>query len=272
MISTATILACVATLIISLILPAVLIIVYGVRHRGEGIWSAWLLGAAGFFVPQILIRLPLLNLAAGSEVFLALAREHFLLYGLLLAFTAGLFEVAGRYAAAMAMKRKLTFRRSLAAGLGHGGIEAMVIVGATYLNNLLYILMIRSGSFDALTAQAGAAAQQLEAIRVALTQTSWALFLAAGLERLLTMVCQAAMSMLVCYGVHTGHPLRGCLVCLGLHTLLDLTAVLAQLGLQSNLSQGVTYGILYVFLAGMALVSLGILKRIHARWAAEDRA
>lgn len=268
MISTTSFLACFVTLFASLILPVLVLIVYAVKNKGQGIFSAWLLGAAGFVVPQLLIRLPLLNLLAAADGFASFSQNHLFLYSFSLAFTAGLFELAGRFAAAKLLGKHLTFRRSLAAGLGHGGIEAMLIVGLTYVNNLIFMFMIQTGSFDALIAQTAASgtdASQLTAIRDILLQTSGTLYLLAGLERLLTMVCQTALSMIVCYGVYTGHTLRGLLVCLGMHTLLDTSAGISLLA-GSVISQSTAYLIIYALLAIIAAVSLLVLKHIRTRW------
>lgn len=268
MIPVSTVIACIITLFVSLILPVVCLIVYAVRHKGDGIWSAWFLGAAGFFIPQMLFRLPLLNLLSSTNGFLVFAQNHPFLYSLSLAFTAGLFELAGRFAAAGCMKKRLTFQRSLAAGMGHGGIEAIVVVGLTYINNLIYIVMIQTGSFDALIAQTAAAgvdASQLEAIRQALVNTSAGLFLAAGLERILTMISHAAMSVIVCCGVASGHTLKGLLLCLAMHTLLDTSAGIRYLA-GGVLSQTAAYCIIYAILAVFALVSVWILKYIRANW------
>ena len=272
MIPAANIFACIVTLFVSLILPIGLLIVYAVKNKGKGIWSAWLLGAAGFFVPQIVIRTPILTWLATKEGFVSFAQSHLLLYALLMAFTAGLFEMAGRLAAAKLMRKKLTYQRALAAGLGHGSIEAILIVGVTYIANLVLIAQIQTGSFDALIAQTAASGgdvSQLEATRATLAQTSWVLFLGAGLERLLTLICQAAMSMLVCYGVHTGHMVKGILLCLGFHTLLDSIAGISMLS-GTVLSQAAAYGIIYAILALLALLGLWILKTIRARWQQEE--
>ena len=272
MIPAANIFACIVTLFVSLILPIGLLIVYAVKNKGKGIWSAWLLGAAGFFVPQIVIRTPILTWLATKEGFVSFAQSHLLLYALLMAFTAGLFEMAGRLAAAKLMRKKLTYQRALAAGLGHGSIEAILIVGVTYIANLVLIAQIQTGSFDALIAQTAASGgdvSQLEATRATLAQTSWVLFLGAGLERLLTLVCQVAMSMLVCYGVHTGHMVKGILLCLGFHTLLDSIAGISMLS-DTVLSQAAAYGIIYAILALLALLGLWILKTIRARWQQEE--
>ena len=272
MIPAANIFACIVTLFVSLILPIGLLIVYAVKNKGKGIWSAWLLGAAGFFVPQIVIRTPILTWLATKEGFVSFAQSHLLLYALLMAFTAGLFEMAGRLAAAKLMRKKLTYQRALAAGLGHGSIEAILIVGVTYIANLVLIVMIQTGGFDALIAQTAASGgdvSQLEATRATLAQTSWVLFLGAGLERLLTLVCQVAMSMLVCYGVYTGHTVKGILLCLGFHTLLDSIAGISMLS-DTVLSQAAAYGIIYAILALLALLGLWILKTIRARWQQEE--
>ena len=272
MIPAANIFACIVTLFVSLILPIGLLIVYAVKNKGKGIWSAWLLGAAGFFVPQIVIRTPILTWLATKEGFVSFAQSHLLLYALLMAFTAGLFEMAGRLAAAKLMRKKLTYQRALAAGLGHGSIEAILIVGVTYIANLVLIVMIQTGGFDALIAQTAASGgdvSQLEATRATLAQTSWVLFLGAGLERLLTLVCQVAMSMLVCYGVYTGHTVKGILLCLGFHTLLDSIAGISMLS-GTVLSQAAAYGIIYAILALLALLGLWILKTIRSRWQQEE--
>ena len=150
MVSTISILFMVITLVISLILPVVLFIIYAVANKGKGIISAWFLGAAGFFVLQMLIRIPILNVLSILPGFLTFVEQNYVLYVLLLGFSAGLFEVIGRFAVAKIMSKNLTYERGIAAGLGHGGIEAILLVGMTYINNLLYTAMINSGSFDTL--------------------------------------------------------------------------------------------------------------------------
>ena len=272
MIPAANILACIVTLFVSLILPIAILIVFAVKNKGKGIWSAWLLGAAGFFVTQMLIRTPILVWLSTFEGFVQFAQSHLFPYSLLMAFTAGLFELAGRFAAAKFMRRNLTCKRALAAGLGHGSIEAILIVGITYIANLVLIVQIQTGSFDALIAQTAAAGgdvSQLEVTKATLAQTSWVLFLGAGLERLLTLFCQVTMSMLVCWGVHSGHTVKGLLACLGFHTLLDSIAGISMLS-GTVLSQASAYGIIYALLAVLALAGLWILKTILTRWKQEE--
>ena len=137
MVPVSTILSCAFSLLVSLVLPVAVLIAFAAKYRRQGIASAWFLGAAGFFVTQILIRVPILAALQSQPWFLSFFQNHLFLYAFSLAFTAGLFELAGRFAVAKLLRKNLTFKRSLAAGLGHGGIEAMVLVGMTYVNNLI---------------------------------------------------------------------------------------------------------------------------------------
>ncbi len=264
MISMVSIIFCVLTLLISLVLPVLVLVILAVRYKRQGILSAWLLGAGGFFATQLLIRLPILTALQKQDWFLAFAQNHLFAYSFSLAFTAGLFELAGRFAVAKILQKKLTCRRSLAAGLGHGGIEAMLLVGMTYVNNLICIFLINSGGFDSVIAQNAAAGldiSQLELIRTQLVSTPPLLFALAGLERILTMTAHVAMSMIVCYGVAHKKTIPCLLTCLGIHTLIDLTA-----GISLVLSQNIAYTVIYVFLIVMAVISLILIRKICRRW------
>lgn len=265
--SNLSIVSIIVTLFVSFILPLAFLVGYALRHKKQGIWSAWLLGTLGFFVPQILIRLPILTGLSQLSGFAAFAQTHPALYGFGLAFTAGLFELAGRYAVARVLKKNLTYRRALAAGLGHGGIEAILITGLAYLSNVVILVMLQTGGFDAVLTQTGDASQLLAA-RDALVNTHWALFLLAGYERLLAMTCHVAMSMMVCYGVHTNRVLPWTLGCLAVHTCMDFIASIS-LFIGRGLTLAAAYTIIYILLTAVTVLSILILKNIRSRWAAE---
>lgn len=266
MVPMTTTIACAITLFVSLLLPLLLALGFAAKNKKQGILSAWLLGAAGFLVTQIAIRLPILTVLSKQAWFLRFYQEHMFLYSLALAFTAGLFELVGRFLVAKVLQKKMTARRALAAGLGHGGIEAMVIIGLAYINNLVYIFMINAGSFDAMLSQLPAdQAAAMETVRVALLTTSAPTFLLAGFERILTMVAHAALSMLVCWGVYSGKAVKCLLICLGIHTLIDLTAGISLLA-GTALSQTAVYCIIYTILTAVALLSIFMIKDICRRF------
>ena len=273
MVSTTAFLFMVITLVISLILPVLLLIVYGVANKGKKVVSAWFLGAAGFFVMQIIIRVPILNGLSVMPGFQSFAIEHYVMYVLLLGFTAGLFEVVGRLAVAKIMSKELTYRRGFAAGLGHGGIEAIVLIGMTYINNLAYATMINGGTFDATVAQAAATGvdvSSLYAAKEALISTPAYLFGLAGYERLLTMICHVALTLLVCYFVTKKQTVKGVLISLVLHTILDSASGLIN-GLStpymgSVISQNTAYVLIYVFLTLMTVLAVVGIVRMRKNW------
>ena len=268
MISNLTLVCCLITLFVTLLLPVILISVFSFRNKKQKLLSAWFLGAAGFFVTQILIRLPIFTVLQSQPWFVSFSESNGFLYAFTLAFTAGLFELAGRFVVAKLMAKNLNYKRGLAAGLGHGSIEAMILIGVTYLNNVLYILMINNGTFDAVVNDAIAAGVDVSALLMVkdqLVSASPALFLLAGLERILAMTGHAAMSLLVCYGVATGSLWKSALICLGIHTLMDLTAGISLL-IGKGLSQTTAYGIIYAILIVMAAVSIFVIRNIRRKW------
>lgn len=277
MVSTSVITAVCVTLFLSLFLPLILYVAYGVKNKGQGVWTAWLLGAAGFFVFQIIIRIPLLNMLALNPGFQAFAAGHYILYCLVLAFTAGLFEVAGRYMVAKIMAKHLTFHRGFAAGMGHGGIEAILIIGMTYVNNLVYILMINGGTFDELvrqTEQLGVDTNALYVTKEILISSGPAMFYLAGYERVLTMTLHVALSLLVCYYVWNKKELQGILICLLLHTMVDFVAPVIN-GMTTEylgniLSPTAAYILVYLFLTGVAVLSVVGILRIRNEWKGQE--
>lgn len=273
MVSIATLIAVIVTFCVSTILPIMVWSAYGVKNKGKGVWTAWLLGAAGFFVMQIVIRVPIVNLLALNAGFQSFVANHYVIYCLILAFTAGLFEVIGRYAVAKIMSKSLTYKKGIAAGLGHGGIEAIVLIGMTYLNNMLYIGMINSGAFDGIveqTAALGVDTNSLLAVKDALVNTNSAVFLLAGYERVLTMILHVALSLIVCYFVSKKQDIKGILICLVCHWMVDFIAPLVN-GMATEyvgnmISQITAYIIVYLFLTGAAVVSIFAIINIKKKW------
>lgn len=277
MVGIGTILACGVSLLVDVALSLGVLVLIAVKCKDRGMVIPWLLGAAGFFVTQILIRVPIVTVLQTREWFMDFAMKTPFLYVFTMAFTAGLFELAGRYAVARILKGKLDYSRSLAAGLGHGGIEAIVIAGSTMVTNLVFIFMINTGNFDMRLEEARAAGMdaaqmeltitQLEGIRYQLVDYPPAMFLLGGFERILAVACHAAMSTIVCYGV-AHKKVWPCLVlCLGIHTLIDLSAGISML-IGTVLTQTAAYLIIYAILTLAAVASLVILRGLHRRWQA----
>ena len=82
------------------------------------------------------------------------------------------------------------------------------------------------------------------------------------------MTAHLAMSVIVCWGIHSRRIVKSLLLCLGIHTLIDLSAGI-QLLTGTLLSQTAVYIIIYAILIAVAAVSLLILKYIHTEWQKE---
>ena len=266
--------AMVITLGICTVVPLLALIVYAIKNKGKGVWIAWLLGAAGFFVMQIVIRTSILSLVQMMPGFMQFVADYYIVYVAILAFTAALFEVVARYVVAKILKKKQCYEVAVGAGLGHGGIEAIVLIGLTYVNNILYSIMINTGAFDTMvsqTAKMGVDVSQLMMAKKLLITTHPMMYFLAGYERILTMVIHIALTVLVFYFVSKKKDFVGIILCLLIHTLVDFVPGFIQ-GLDSYIYIGIkipetaVYLIIYAFLTIMAIVGIIITVSIRKKW------
>ncbi|MBR6616706.1 MAG: YhfC family intramembrane metalloprotease [Oscillospiraceae bacterium] len=265
---------CIALLLTTLV-PIGIMIWYCIRHKDEKVWLAALIGAAGFFVPQMLIRIPILNFLSMSKGFMAFAENHYLIYAIILAATAGLFELAGRFTTAKILDRKgITLHKAMAAGLGHGMIEAVVVVGLQYINNILYAVMINTGTFDAMVqqaaAQAGVDMAQFDMIKETMLNTAAPMYLLGVWERAMTIILHLFLSMLVCYFVAKKRPLTGIFICLAIHTLVDSVAGIGQGLATPYLGEVISMNTMYVLVeGGLTVIAVGCffgILKLRKKW------
>ena len=159
MVSGASFAAMITTLLLSMVLPVAILIVFALVRRKKGVVPAWLLGAAGFFVMQVILRLPIISMLSAIPGFAVFVENFYIVYIFVLALTAALFEVVARFGVAKILQKNMNPEKGLAAGLGHGGIEAIFLIGMTYVSNLLIAVMINTGTFtEIMAAMAGTGA------------------------------------------------------------------------------------------------------------------
>ena len=110
------------------------------------------------------------------------------LYALYGGLAAGLFEETGRFAAfKLALQDRWEPVTAISYGLGHGGIEAFVLVGLTMIANLSLVLAYGSGKLAPETAE----------LAETLIATPAVMFFWAGFERLAAMILHVSNSVLV---------------------------------------------------------------------------
>jgi len=222
MVSNFSILIMVFSILISFGLPVGLAILFYVKRRISIL--AILVGVLGFLVPQVLIRIPALGWLSQTEFYRGMAATPVVLV-FFLSLTAGLFEETGRLIGfRYLLKKKLEYKNAIAYGIGHGGFEAIILVGFAYINNLVYSLMINNGTFDTIIApQLGP--DMANYIRGQLVDLPAITFLAGGIERAFTIVIQIALSVMVYLAVRNRRPIFYWLAILA-HTLVNFAAVM----------------------------------------------
>ncbi len=227
MVSALSIICMFVTLLICFALPFIVASVF--KKKGLSTWGVFFIGMLGFVILQIVIRIPLLQFISRMPWYQSMA-ESAVLTALFLGITAAVFETFGRF---MVFKWMLKKRRSygdgLMAGLGHGAIEAILITGITYINNLIYSFMINLNLKDMLlnsAPSASSAQASIEAGINGLISSPPYLFLYAGWERAMVIVIHIALSMLVLEGIRRKQTIRYCLFAVLFHGLLDTIGVI----------------------------------------------
>lgn len=185
-------------------------------------------GALVFFVAQIVLRFPW-QIPLGRWV-----QEHrqwvipFLLFS---AFTAGLFEEVGRWGGYRYLVRERTRRTGVMFGLGHGGLEAMLLVGLPLAGLLAAWLMASRGmippgpALDAIRRQT--ATLGFWSVQLATLERASALALHVGLALIgLQVWLRGRLRWLVlAIGIHFAVNALGALLLHGFH----LSPLLAEL-------------------------------------------
>lgn len=209
-------------IIFEVLFPLVLALIAR-RRLGVG-WRYFGFGALIFFLFQLISRVPAtiaIQAVIGPQ--LQASRTAQLIWLVLLSFTAGLFEEVGRYIGYrwLMKNEQKTWPKAVMYGLGHGGLESMLLVGGLTLIGLINLLVLPSIPLNTLPeAQRAQVTQQLAAVAA---QPDWIALLGAW-ERMWTLPVHVALSVLVLQ-VFRRNNLRWLWLAIGAHALVNLVAV-----------------------------------------------
>jgi len=190
--------AWVAVTLLAITIQVVVPLVAGwvaVRRLGVG-WRFFWYGALVFFVSQMVARLPLVQV---GQVLLQDALSSTVvqwIWIVVLSFSAGLFEEGGRWIGYRWLFRpeERTWRPAVVYGLGHGGLESMVLIAGLGVLSLVGLLAMTSTDLSQLQPEQREAVQaQLAAVAA---QPAWFPLLGAW-ERLSAMTIHAGLSLIV---------------------------------------------------------------------------
>lgn len=227
-------------------LPIALCIV--IRRRWKADFGAFLLGCGGFFLfamvlEQLLHMLVLFHAGALSQAI----KDNLWLYAIYGGLAAGVFEETGRYVIMrFLMRQNLSRENALMYGAGHGGLEAVLILGVTSINNLASAFLLNSGGLAAALPGEADAAGVLERLTPLATLPAWQFFL-GGAERILAVALQLALSLFVYQAVKEKETWYFFPLAIVLHMLVDAVVVLAA-------NRGSLVAAEAVMLAGTAVI------------------
>ena len=169
-------------------------------------WQTILIGAGTFIVFALVLE-PVLHQLVLKGPHGATIMGNVWYYALYGGLAAGLFEETGRF---LSMKFLMRGEASSALpgvgyGIGHGGIEMLIIFGMTMISNLVVAVMINAGQADLLTAKVPAESlPQVQAQFAQLESMTTGDLLIGLWERISALVLQLGLSMMVWTAVRRG--------------------------------------------------------------------
>lgn len=186
--------------------------------------KSYFIGMIVFLISQVFLRLPLINnVLSKFDPYMIFSTIHPVMNAIFLGVTAGLFEEVGRYAGfKFALKNNRSFEDGIAFGIGHGGIEAVIIGGTAAVQNLAALLYLKSGD----TSKVIFSMSKDQLIKVfEQANISDALFI--GVERLFAMGIHIGLTMMILYGINQLKR-KYLYLAIGLHALIDSSVGILQ--------------------------------------------
>lgn len=211
--------------------PLVMAIIWKVKKKEK--ISTILTGAATFLLFALILEKPIQNALVfptlmglpyhGAAQFLD---ANPVLWALVVGLFPGVFEETGRLVAYKTLlKNRKNRETSISHGIGHGGMEVILVVGITYVTYIVYALMINSGTFGALIEQAQAqgpdSVAQGYAIAAQLAAFSAGDLLLAIVERIFAVMYHIGASVLVFYACKDKKKFWLYPLAILIHTLID---------------------------------------------------
>ena len=214
--------------VLGILLPLALALVW-VRKKHEP-FKTVLVGAVIFFLFVTFLEKPLQGLViTGDHPVAAFLDAHPIWWALVVGLFPGVFEETGRLFAFKAiLKNRKNRETAISYGIGHGGIEVLLLMGVNGVAYLVYATMINSGAFSAVVEQAAAKAPaQAETLRTLAEQLAGYSFAGVGLgliERAFAFLFHIGASILVFYACRDKGRFWLYPLAIGLHTALDFLA------------------------------------------------
>lgn len=245
-----------------LALPITALIVWKKKNKDLKVMLPAIIGALGFFLFAMILE-QLLHI-----VMLPLVQDNKVLYVTYGCLAAGVFEETSRFLALKFVLKKHIAdgdpRHAISYGIGHGGIEAILLMSLNCFTYLIFGILISLGMGELILTgapeeQAALVISQIDGI----ANQSFGAVLLGCFERVIAMTAHVCFTIVVYYGVTTKKVIFFPLAIL-LHALFDLSAALFQVGAIANVY--IVEGILAVGTAALAFAVSVLYKRMKKEY------
>jgi len=247
---------------ISIGLPIVLFIHFRKKYSAK--FLPMIIGVAAFIIFVLVLERSVHLLVFAKTAI----RENpfiYIVYGVLMA---GIFEETARFICFRILRKKYGgIGTALSYGVGHGGIEAILLSGLVMIANMVYCVILNTGNAEMLTGKLqGAALDKMNEAMHTLVSTSPYLFLVSGMERIFAVCIQLSLSVLVFYSVYGKNSFgknRTWLFPLAilLHAIIDIPAAAAQAGVLKSIL--LVEGIVCVCAIAIVLLAMNVHKKLR---------
>ena len=243
--------------VLSFVIPIGAIIFYKLRNRST--WLPAALVGAGTFIVFAMILEQLIH-----AVMLPVVRQNVFLYIVYGALAAGIFEETGRFIAYKTiMKNNESTKNAIMMGLGHGGIEVILILGLTMVSLAGSAIMVNSQGLESVVALLAAenpdAVEPTRAQLEALTAYGFTNMTMSIYERLLAMTLHVCLSVVVFFAAARPGKVHFFPIAIAIHALFDTPAAMYQAGVITSLP--VVYAIMTVLTACLAGFTVMLAKK-----------
>jgi uncharacterized membrane protein YhfC len=192
-----------------------------------------IMGIAGFILFALILERSIHSIFFGKFTL----REKPLVYIIYGIFMAGIFEETARFISFKILKRKYnSIGTGLAYGIGHGGIEAILLAGLSMIDAIIFSIILNAGDIETITGKLqGETLEQINTQITTILTTSPYLFLVSGIERVFAICIQLSLSIIVFYSVYGKNKLWLYPLSIILHAIIDIPAAAMQVGVIKNM-------------------------------------
>ena len=215
------------SLIIAVVLPIALIIIAKVKYNAK--LSTFFIGV-GTFILFAMILEQIMHVVVIGAVGQDKLTANVWLYGLYGGMAAAVFEETGRLIAMkFFMKKRLDRANAFMYGIGHGGGEAIIIVGLQCISNIATAIAVNTGMIQASLSLLDDNTREITYQQVSQLWTLPAYqFFFAGIERISAITCHIVMTFFTYKGVKSGKKVY-IAIAYAIHFIIDFsTVVMAQ--------------------------------------------